>query len=114
MLDACAVKRPDGSAYNETTGLDETTYDTLFASKCKVQSRDLDARERDAGGRESTAVRVTIHLPISAGAVEVDDVLTITASTFDPQLVGRAFRVLAPVGKSFATARRVEVEGIVA
>ena len=31
----------------------------------------------------------------------------------DVQLLGRKFRVIAPVGKSFATARRLEVEEIV-
>lgn len=114
MVDACSVKYADGSSFNESTGREEPTYVVRFSSRCKIQSRDLDSVERDAGGHESTAIRVTLHLPVSAGLVAVDDVVTVTACVFDPQLVGRSFRVLAPVGKSFASARRVEVEGIVA
>jgi hypothetical protein len=114
MLDACSVKYVSGSSFNEATGADVPTYTTRFASKCKVQARELQSSERDAGGREVTTVRLSVHLPVSAGAVQVDDIVTITASEHDAQLVGRTFRVLAPVGKSFATARRVEVEAVVA
>lgn len=114
MVDACSVKYASGSSFNESTGVEEPTYVVRFSSRCKIQSRDLQSTERDAGGRESTSIRLTVHLPVSAGVVAVDDVVTITACTFDPQMVGRTFRVLAPVGKSFASARRVEVEGIVA
>lgn len=112
MVDTCTVEYVSGTAFNETTGLDEPTYVTRFSSVCKVQARELQSSERDAGGAERTLVRLSVHLPISAGAVETDDVLTITAAAYDPQLVGRVFRVLAPVGKSFATARRLEVEEV--
>lgn len=113
MFDTCEVKQQTGTAFNEATGLDEPTYTPRFTSPCKVQARDLQSSERDAGGREVTAVRMSVHLPISAGAVEVDDVLTITAAAYDSHLVGRSFRVLAPVAKSMATARRLEVEELV-
>lgn len=113
MLDTCTVKYVSGSTLNGS-GIDVPTYTTRFTSACKVQERGVQSVERDAGGREATIVRTFIHLPVSAGAVEVDDVLTITAAEHDAQLVGRVFRVLAPVGKSFATARRLEVEEIVA
>lgn len=114
MVDTCTVKYQSGTSFNNTSGVDEPTYTTRFTSACKVQERGVQSTEREAGGREATLVRTTIHLPISAGAVEVDDLVTITASVHDSQLVGRVFRVLAPVGKSFATARRIEVEEIAA
>lgn len=114
MLDACTVKYATGTSFNSSTGLDETTYTTRFTSACKVQARELQSNERDAGGAERTTVRLSVHLPISAGAVETDDILTITAAPHDSQLVGRVFRILAPGGKSFATARRLEVEEVVA
>ena len=114
MVDTCSVKYVSGSSFNATTGVDTPTYTTRFSSACKVQARDLQAMERDSGGHEATLVRLTVHLPMSAGAVAVDDIVTITASVNDSQFVGRTFRVIAPVGKSFATARRIEVEGVVA
>jgi hypothetical protein len=112
MVDACTVRYVSGSTLNGS-GVDVPTYTTRFSSACKVQARELQSTESDAGGHESTAVRLSIHLPVSAGQVSVDDQIVVTASQ-DPQLVGRVFRVLAPVGKTFATARRVEVEGVVA
>lgn len=114
MVDRCTVKYQSGTSLNATTGLEEPTYTTRFSSRCKVQARELQSTERTSGGHETTLVRLSIHLPLSAGAVQVDDVVTITSASYDRQLVGRVFRVLAPVGKSFATARRVEVEEVVA
>lgn len=114
MVDTCTVKYQSGTAFNNTTGLDEPTYTTRFTSPCKVQERGVQSSERDSGGHESTLVRTTVHLPMSAGAVYVDDIVTITVATYDAQLTGRTFRVLAPAGKSWDTARRVEVEAVVA
>lgn len=113
MVDTCEVKHVTGSALNGE-GVDVPVYATRFTSPCKVQERGVQSVEREAGGHEATILRTFVHLPISAAAVEVDDVLTITAATHDPQLVGRTFRVLAPNGKSFATARRLEVEEVLA
>lgn len=114
MLDACEVKRPNGTTFDEVAGRDVPAYTTLFASKCKVQARELAPRESEVGGHTATTVRLSVHLPVSAGEVTTDDLVTITASVYDAQLVGRVFRVVAPVGKSFATARRVEVSEVVA
>lgn len=115
MVDACEVSRWDGATYdfNESTGVDEPAFVVQFSSVCKVQARELQSAEVDAGGTERTLLRLTVHLPVSAPVVATDDRLTVTASR-DAQLVGRVFRVLAPVGKSIATARRIEVEGVVA
>lgn len=114
MVDACEVKRPNGKTFDEGTGRDVPAFVVLFSSKCKVQARELAARDAEAGGRTATTVRLTVALPMDAGEVATDDVVTVTAAAFDPQLVGRSFRVVAPVGKSFATARRVEVSEVVA
>lgn len=114
MVDRCTVKYQSGTSFNGTSGLEEPSYTTRFSSRCKVQARELQSSERAAGGREVTLVRLAVHLPVSVGAVAVDDLVTITAASYDSQLVGRVFRVLAPVGKSFATSRRVEVEEVVA
>lgn len=115
MVDTCSVKYVTGTTFDEDTGREVPTYaDRIASTPCKVQMRELQSVERLSGGHEATLVRLMVHLPISAVAVEVDDIITITAAVHDSQLVGREFRVLAPVGKSFATARRLEVEEVVA
>lgn len=114
MVDACTVKRASGSSFNESTGRDEASFTTVYAGVCKVQSRDLVSSDSEVGGRSQVATRLEVHLPVSAAEAVHDDLLTITAAVYDSQLVGRVFRVVAPVGKSFATARRLEVVEVVA
>ncbi len=114
MTDTCTVTYKTGATtQDETTGREVPVYGTRFTSKCKVQARSVSVQESEAGGRMVATSTLEVHLPISAPAVEVDDVVEVTAAAHDPQLVGRRFRVVAPVAKSHPTARRfhVEVEG---
>lgn len=118
MTDTCTVRRIDPDApptQDPDTGTESPTYADLFTSKCKVQARSLQALTAEAGGRTATTVRVELHLPVSAAAAQTGDVVEITAvgALSDVQLRGRKFTVAAPVAKSFATARRYEVEEVV-
>ena len=116
MLDRGTMRRATGATTQDPdTGSTVPEFADQFSSKCKIQTRNLQARESEVGGRTSTTVRVELHLPITAPAVEVGDVWEMTRvdARSDRQLLGRKFRVIAPVGKSFATARRLEVEEIV-
>ena len=116
MTDTCAVRYPTGtSTPDPDTGTEAPDYADRFTSKCKVQARNLQARQEEVGGRTATTVSVELHLPIDAPAVEVGDVCEIAAvgALSDPQMLGRKFRVVAPVAKSFATARRLDVEEMV-
>lgn len=115
MLDSGTARRPTGGwAYNATTKRDEEAASTLFTSRCKVQTRTLVARDADVGGRTATTVRVELHLPASTTALTVGDLFEVTtphASSLVP--AGTVYRVMAPVGKTLATARRYDVEVVV-
>ena len=116
MTDTVTVTYATGTMTQDPdTGSETPEYATRFTSKCKVQARQLQARQEEVGGRTATTVSVELHLPISAPAVEVGDLCEITAvgSLSDVQLLGRVFRVVAPVAKSFATARRFDVTEVV-
>lgn len=116
MLDTVTVRYATGTmAQNPVTGSESPVYAVRFTSKCKVQTRNLVARQQEVGGRTATTVSVEIHLPVSAPAASINDVCEITAvgAMSDAQLLGRKFRVVAPVAKSFATARRLDVEEVV-
>lgn len=115
MTDAGAAKRPTGeTAYDPVEQADVPTYSALFSSPCKIQSRDLQARMEEVGGRTATSVRVELHLPVSTAPLTVGDVWTMTAvMSTSTASVGRAYRVLGPVEKTYPTARRYEVEVIV-
>lgn len=116
MTDSGIMRRPTGNTVlDEATGRETPEYEDVFTSKAKIQTRGLASRDSDVGGRIATEIRLELHLPIDAPAVKVDDVWEHTGAgpMSDPQLVGRTFRVVAPVGKSYATARRIDVEEVV-
>lgn len=118
MTDTVIIRRRDPNAeptQDPDTGTTTPAYADLFTSKCKVQARALTALTAEAGGRTATTVRLELHLPLSAGVLKTFDVAEITAvgALSDLQLLSRKFTVTAPVAKSFATARRYEVEEVV-
>jgi len=113
MLDACTITRSGGAdTFNPTTGVYTTPAGSaVYTGKCEVQVSDgLNARDTEVGGQEITLTRLTVKVPMSVEDVQVDDVVTITASLLDPDLVGQTFRVIEGFAKSFATARRLQVE----
>lgn len=117
MRDACTIVRGGkASTFDPATGQYTTPAGTaIYTGVCEVQLTDsLSASTPDAGGQVAAISRLTVKVPMSVEDVEVDDVVTITASALDPDLVGRTYRVASRFAKSFATARRLEVEETVA
>ena len=117
MSDTGIMRRPTGRTIQDAdTGSEVPALDDLFTSKCKIQARNLQATSAEVGGRTAVSVRVELHLPTSAPDVQAGDVFEVTAvgTLSDLQLLGHKFRVVAPVGKSYATARRLEVVEVIA
>ena len=115
MVDACTITRPGGEdTFDPNTG----TYtspagSTIYTGACEVQISDgLNARETEAGGTEVTVSRVTVKIPVTVEGVREGDVVTVTSSLLDPDLVDQKFRVLAGFAKTFATCRRLQVEQV--
>lgn len=108
MVDACTIQHVTGSSTDTTTGQVTPTYSTVYTGKCKVQGGQSDSGQ-DVADAHLAVLSLTVHVPIAVTGVVETDVVTITASVNDPELVGRVFRVLGPVHKSFATARRLPV-----
>lgn len=118
--DTVRFKRKTGrTTQDETTGREAAEYETLFTSKCKVRIGALGslvptAKERLDGGREVTQLRSVMHLPVDAPRLEPNDIgeLIAVGDVSDLQLLGRSYRVVAPIGQTYATARRFSVEEI--
>lgn len=113
MVDACVVREP--STFGEMdpgTGLrPETPGATVYTGKCKVQTFEAHESTPESGDHVYSVQRTQVHLPATT-EVDVDQIVTITASVLDPNLVGRQFRVAAFLHKTFATANRVQVEEV--
>jgi hypothetical protein len=113
MLDAGTAKRPTGPP-EYVDGVDTIPYDDLFTSACKVQTSGLSALAAEVGARTSVAVRTELHLPAATAPLTVGDLFTVTTPhALSSVPTGTAYRVVAPVGKTFATARRYQVEEVV-
>jgi len=111
MLDACTVQRP-GTPVTDPDGAVSTPLAEVYTGRCKVQQTISQASNPSAGGHQFTVQDSRVDFPVMAGPLAVDDVVTMTASVLDPQLVGRVFRVTELFHKSYATAQRTRVSEI--
>lgn len=111
MADACTIRRQNGTTRDPESGLDVPAYDDVYVGVCKVQmaASTLSSVTQEIAGAVITQTSRYVHLPVSAPEIQIDDLVDITGS-LDAQLVGRTFRVTSPFGKSYATARRLEVK----
>lgn len=113
MVDSCTITRGAGApGFNATTGeYTDAEGTTIYTGPCEVQLSDgLNAATNDTGGQVVTVTRLTVKVPMSVEGVRIDDLVTITASLLDADLVGREYRVISRFAKTFATSRRFEVE----
>lgn len=114
MVDACTVGRQSGVFTDPITGQVVPTFVTVYAGKCKVQLTTSQASNPTAGGHQFTVQGLRLDLPVAAGPVLVDDMVTLNAAVLDSQLVGRVYRVTEVFHKSMATAQRTGVSEVVA
>jgi len=113
MVDACTVKTVTGKSTNASTGVVTPTYSTLYTGKCKVQTYEPHERSPEVGGASVTVQRYAVHVPAEAFVPDVGQMVTVTACALDANLVGKRFRVVALLHKTFATAYRLGVEEVV-
>lgn len=114
MIDACTITRPGATVTDPNTGDVTNTPTVVYAGRCKVQQTISQASSPTAGGHQFTVLDSRVDVPVLAGPLKVDDVVTVTTSVLDPQLVGSVFRVVELFHKSMATAQRTRVEQVVA
>jgi hypothetical protein len=110
MVDTCTVQRQTGSTTNDTTGVVTPTYSTIYTGKCRVQQRVPVSKPADVGQAHVWLQRLELQVPMSVTGIASDDLVTITDSLLDADLVGRTFRVRELGHKTHMTARRVQLE----
>lgn len=122
MFDACTVTVPGAGDPDPITG--ETARVTVYPDPawqadhpwkhgpCKVQSLDAQETNPAAGGAIYTVQRYRVDFPVGSFAPVIGAEVTMGAVTFDPNLTGRKFRVVALLHKTAATAYRLAVEEV--
>lgn len=121
LVDTIVFRRETGRLeQDEETGRTVAVMEYLFTAKCKVRIGALGslvptARERIEGGREMTTLRSVLHISVHAPPLRPDDVgeMVAVGDLSDLQLLGRKLRVVAPIGQTYATARRFSVEEVI-
>lgn len=116
MVDACEITRRVAGS-QQTDPLDGTvTYQhaVIYTGKCEFQQQSAPwagpATVGQAGLRLSALM---LKLPVDGSdGVEVDDVVTCTASQHDTELVGRRFVVAGTHHASHKTARRLPLSEV--
>lgn len=81
-----------------------------YTGRCKVQTYEPYERTPEAGGAVSSVQRYSVHVPVGAFSPQVGQVVVMTVTAFDPNLVGRQYRVQGLLHKSAATAYRLLVD----
>lgn len=112
MQDTCTVERPGEPVTDPETGEVTPSLTSVYTGPCKVQQTISQGSNPSAGSHAFTIQDSRVDFPVSAGPFAVDDVVTVTASALDPQLVGTVYRVAELFHKSFATAQRTRVEEV--
>lgn len=110
MVDACTIQRVTGTSTNDTTGAVTPTYSTVYSGKCRIQQTVPVSKPADIGQAQVWLQRLTLQVPIAVTGINSDDLVTVTASALDPDLVGRTFHVRELGHKTHMTARRVQLE----
>jgi len=113
FVDACTIQRVATSGTDPETGAVTRTYSGVYTGPCKIaNSGAAFARPRDVGQAELFFTRMALHVPVTAPVAQPDDLLTVTASVHDPDMVGRQWHIRGTPDKTWATAHRYSIEEV--
>jgi hypothetical protein len=115
MTSACEITRETtvpGTLDPETL-LQVETFETVWAGPCRVKSVSTVTSARETEGQLDTVQQLELYVPVDGtGQIGADDTVTITAGGYDPTLTGKQFRIAGTFNQSYATARRLPIEGL--
>ena len=102
-----------GTTMDESTGTYPDTITSHYAGIARIKYPTLTVSEKTPAGQTLAAQEVTLHLPVGlASQVGVDDVVTVTGSTVDLDLIGRTFRIKGLAQAGQVSAHRWPLESL--
>lgn len=108
--DACVIKRFATNVLNQTTGVYEPTYSTIYTGPCLIRPA---APSLTQAGQELVATHgYDLSLPYTEILELPEDLVDITAST-DAFLVGKQFVIVNMPGDTYITNRMIPCEEVV-
>ena len=112
MRDACVIERRTGRVLDEVTLEYTDTWAQVYVGRCRVKVKDTQPAESEPGGRTFVVNDAVVQLPVDATHYADGDRVTVTASEFDPALVGVVLSVTSRDPISQATSRRLHVSEV--
>ena len=113
MVASCVIERRTGRVLDEVTLEYVDTWTLVYAGRCRVKVVQTQPRDEAPGGRTFIVTDALVQLPVQDVNFADDDRVTVTASTFDPVLVGVVLTVTSRELREHATMRRLHVSEVV-
>ena len=110
MVDQCSIDRVTGVTVDPMTGEDVVEVETIYSGKCRMQVSSAQASTTEIVSYVATIQDYQLHIPASAPAPEVGDIVTLTATPMKTSRTGQKFRVAALFEKTLQSSQRVKVE----
>jgi hypothetical protein len=109
LTETCTIQHPTGpGTTNPVTGQVTPQLTTTYTNQpCKVGA--INPTNDEVAASTLVTLSPTITFPVEVVGLSDQDVITITAAAFDPELVGRVYRVLGPTHRTFITRRQINV-----
>ena len=109
MVDTCRIEHNAGDVIDDIDVV--PNWQPVYDGKCRVQTRAAaDTTGEQAGQQVIDVLRVELELPIATAGISVNDRVTITTATNDPDLQDRELYVAQLFHKTDATARRLPLK----
>lgn len=97
LPDTCTVDKPETlGVLNSTTGLYSSPVPgaNVFTGACSITQSVHRGGTTETAGQERQLESHLVRLPADAATPELGDIVTITASTLDADLIGQSFDVV--------------------
>lgn len=118
MRDECVIERRTGRVLDEDTleYVDEWVRvyppEPAAAGRCRVRVAATQPSQETPGGRQFVVTDAVVQLPVDGTDYRDGDRVTVTASEFDPVLVGVKLTVTSREAQSHSTMRRLHVSEV--
>ena len=101
------------SVFDDATGKYVDTLTAHYTGVARIRYPSMVVSEKTPVGQVLASQDVTLHLPVGlASAVDINDTVTVTASSVDGDLVGRTYRIKGLAQAGQVSASRFPVESI--